>query len=599
MSLDQLSIGNELKDSYKITDKWVQNGINWLGDIDEFYKERAQIEKEYALKLSDLCKRHFKKKAENSSHLSVGDEPQITPGSLESASVVLWTEVLTLTEKVAKERDNFATELTTKILRNLESLQAKSNKIARHVSTINEFLTNEKKETEDEVTKAKKAYDALCQNTENARQKTEKSSSEKYKQKFQDKEVEMNNGKNNYLIHIAVANRLKDKYYFQDLPELLDYYQDLNELRVAILNKLLKNALIIERNSNDKVKEYLHEIDATVEQNNPKLDTAMFIKHNAVAWKEPQDFYFVPCDFWHDDETLVTKEPELTSLKKRLNSSLTAYSSAKEKTLLAKQKLEEIAQARSSSEDRGTLKFDSMFDDVLTLLQRFMKDDSARLRTEVAIEIIQNYAGDQDLSYVEVKKEKKRGLGGLFRLSTSLGQAAAPTATDAQSIHTVNSTITAHSGGLGGIFSLRRKNTTASITPGARALYAYEAAGDDEVSISAGELVEVVEEDDGSGWTLVKSLSGTGLVPTTYIEINKVEENGKKKGPTVAPKRGAKRVQYVEALYDYTAEEDNELTIHAGERIVLVQDDTDNTGWTEGELNGARGLFPSLYVKKI
>ena len=38
----------------------------------------------------------------------------------------------------------------------------------------------------------------------------------------------------------------------------------------------------------------LHAIDQTIEQNNPKLDITMFIKHNAVDWKEPQDFYFIP-----------------------------------------------------------------------------------------------------------------------------------------------------------------------------------------------------------------------------------------------------------------------------------------------------------------
>lgn len=89
MTLDQLSIGNELKDSYKVTSTWIKNGINFLGDIDEFYRERAVIEKEYSTKLKELTKRFFEKKAKVSSNLSVGDEPQITPGSLESASLVL------------------------------------------------------------------------------------------------------------------------------------------------------------------------------------------------------------------------------------------------------------------------------------------------------------------------------------------------------------------------------------------------------------------------------------------------------------------------------------------------------------------------------
>lgn len=600
MSLEELSIGNELKDAFKPTEKWIANGINWLSDLEDFYKERAALEREYSTKLQDLCKRHFSKKAKLSSHLSVGDEPQITPGSLELASVVLWNEVLTQTEAIARERDSFASELSTKICSNLNKLQVKLSAISRHIVAINDYLTLEKTAVEDDVAKAKKSYDNLCQSTENARQKTERLGGDKALQKLEDKKVDMNIGKNNYLIKLSVANRLKDKYYFQDLPELLDYFQDLNESRVAILNKLLKNACIVERNSNDKIKELLHDVDATIEENNPKLDTAMFVKHNTVDWKEPPDFYFIPCSFWHDDESLVTSGAELTELKRRLNTNLNAYAVAKDATLAAKERLEDAAQQRKASEDMHTLRFDVKLEEALLLLQKFMREDSQRVKSEVEIEIIQNFAGDQDLSYVEVKKEKKSRFG-LFKLNKSV----TPDQHDAQSIHTVASNITSTSGGkLGGIFTLRRNKTITSEPsgPSAVALYAYDASGDDETSLGQGEHVSVVEVDDGSGWTLVKGSAGQGLVPTTYLQINEAEtddDSGKKKGPSVAPKRGAKRVQYVEALYDYNADEENELSIQAGDRIVLVQDDTEGSGWSEGELNGQRGLFPTAYVKKV
>lgn len=61
MSLQEVSIGNDLKDSFKPTSKWVNNGINWINDIEEFYRERATIEKEYASKLLELCKSILRK----------------------------------------------------------------------------------------------------------------------------------------------------------------------------------------------------------------------------------------------------------------------------------------------------------------------------------------------------------------------------------------------------------------------------------------------------------------------------------------------------------------------------------------------------------
>lgn len=75
--------GVELKDAFKPVNSWVSNGVAWLDDVQTFYRERAAIEKEYALKLSSLAKRFHEKKAKKASILSVGETPAITPGSLE------------------------------------------------------------------------------------------------------------------------------------------------------------------------------------------------------------------------------------------------------------------------------------------------------------------------------------------------------------------------------------------------------------------------------------------------------------------------------------------------------------------------------------
>lgn len=75
--------GTELKDGFKSVNTWVSNGIAWLEDQQQFYRERSTIEREYSSKLSALAKKYFEKKAKRSSGLSVGDSPTLTPGSLE------------------------------------------------------------------------------------------------------------------------------------------------------------------------------------------------------------------------------------------------------------------------------------------------------------------------------------------------------------------------------------------------------------------------------------------------------------------------------------------------------------------------------------
>jgi hypothetical protein len=71
------------QDAFKPVNAWVSNGINWLDEIQQFYRERSAIEKEYSAKLNALAKKYYEKKAKKSSSLSVGDTPAMTPGSLE------------------------------------------------------------------------------------------------------------------------------------------------------------------------------------------------------------------------------------------------------------------------------------------------------------------------------------------------------------------------------------------------------------------------------------------------------------------------------------------------------------------------------------
>lgn len=71
----------------KLTLDKVSNGIVWLDEIQQFYRERSAIEKEYSAKLYALAKKYFDKKAKRSANLSVGDSPSLTPGSLERFSL--------------------------------------------------------------------------------------------------------------------------------------------------------------------------------------------------------------------------------------------------------------------------------------------------------------------------------------------------------------------------------------------------------------------------------------------------------------------------------------------------------------------------------
>lgn len=72
----------------------------------------------------------------------------------------------------------------------------------------------------------------------------------------------------------------------------------------------------------------------------------------------------------------------------------------------------------------------------------------------------------------------------------------------------------------------------------------------------------------------------------------------KKKGPAVAPKRGAKKLKYVEALYDYDARSDAEHSMAEGERFVLINKDSGD-GWADVEKGGKTASVPANYIQEV
>ena len=131
---------------------------------------------------------------------------------------------------------------------------------------------------------------------------------------------------------------------------------------------------------------------------------------------------------------------------------------------------------------------------------------------------------------------------------------------------------------------------------------------------------------DGSGWIKIRAGYKEGVVPASYVDFTSplppasssslarpsstysssttssaappTAPGGKKKGPAVAPKRGGKKLRYVEAVYDYAAQADSEHSMVEGERFVLVKEDPGD-GWVEVEKAGVTASVPSSYVQVV
>lgn len=168
-----------------------------------------------------------------------------------------------------------------------------------------------------------------------------------------------------------------------------------------------------------------------------------------------------------------------------------------------------------------------------------------------------------------------------------------------------------------------------------RSLYSYDAQNTDELSIAEGDVLTIVEPDDGTGWIKAQLGDQVGLVPANYIEyINSQDDTTASfadtdtAAPTLETYQAAPTTpptvdQFVDdadtqndaipppppmpgsvqpppptetvvALYDFEAVNAEELNIRQGDIITVTK--KDDSGWWEGTLNGQSGIFPSNYV---
>ncbi|KAI9163019.1 Protein BZZ1 [Paramyrothecium foliicola] len=406
------TFGAELKDGFKAANAWVSHGITWLDDIQQFYRERSVIEKEYSAKLNALAKKYFEKKNRKTSQLSVGDTPAMTPGSLESAhmrqadeapltsaSLTTWTTQLTTLEARAGEHDRFGSHLISQVADPLRYYGTRFEDIRKRHAEYADKLSTEREASYAELRKTKAKYDTVCQEVEAKRKKSESHYDKaKSQNAYQQQILEMNNAKNTYLIAINVTNRLKEKYYHEYVPEVMDSLQDLNEFRTLRLNNLWTVASQLEGDMLKKSNELMQTLTTEIARNAPHLDSMMYMRHNIGAFQEPADKVFEPSPVWHDDESMVVDETAKIFLRNVLGKSKSQLGELRREVDKKQREVEGMKRLKQRVRE-GTEKKDEV--EVVRSLFHLQEElhglDRRRLTAEVETSTITSAVGDVTL----------------------------------------------------------------------------------------------------------------------------------------------------------------------------------------------------------
>uniref|UniRef100_A0A8K9VDX3 Intersectin-1 n=1 Tax=Oncorhynchus mykiss TaxID=8022 RepID=A0A8K9VDX3_ONCMY len=133
----------------------------------------------------------------------------------------------------------------------------------------------------------------------------------------------------------------------------------------------------------------------------------------------------------------------------------------------------------------------------------------------------------------------------------------------------------------------------------AQVIAPYTATGAEQLTLAPGQLILIRKKNPGGWWEGELQARGKkrqiGWFPANYVKL--LSPSTSKTTPTepTPPKLPMPTVCQVIGMYDYMAQNDDELPFGKGQIInVLSREDPD---WWKGELNGSVGLFPSNYVK--
>ncbi|XP_067466752.1 intersectin-1 isoform X5 [Thunnus thynnus] len=135
----------------------------------------------------------------------------------------------------------------------------------------------------------------------------------------------------------------------------------------------------------------------------------------------------------------------------------------------------------------------------------------------------------------------------------------------------------------------------------AQVIAPYSATGAEQLTLAPGQLILIRKKNPGGWWEGELQARGKkrqiGWFPANYVKL--LSPSTSKTTPTepTPPKLAAASTALCQVIgmYDYVAQNDDELAFMKGQVItVLNKDDCD---WWKGELNGREGLFPSNYVK--
>ncbi|XP_029361104.1 SH3 domain-containing protein 21 isoform X2 [Echeneis naucrates] len=147
-------------------------------------------------------------------------------------------------------------------------------------------------------------------------------------------------------------------------------------------------------------------------------------------------------------------------------------------------------------------------------------------------------------------------------------------------------------------------------------VFAYSPMNEDELELVVGDTIEIMKEIEDGWWMGMKN-GKVGAFPSNFVEeifvpLKDLKHSEAKMRPKLTDAMFSKGLsqrtsvrkkenmtECCQAMFDYKAKAEDELDLKKGDVVLILNKETEDEGWWEGELNGCCGFFPDNFVMVI
>ncbi|XP_076346755.1 formin-binding protein 1 homolog isoform X13 [Tachypleus tridentatus] len=555
-----------LLDQYDNLGAHTQRGIDFLDKYAQFIKDRCSIEGEYASKLRRLVKNYQPKKKEEEDY--------------QFSSCKAFLHMLNEVSDMAGQHELIAENMTTQIVKEINNLVKEfKDERKRHLHEGSK-LHAQLQASLAQLDKAKKAYEKAFREAEKAQENFTKADAdlnlsraevEKARTFSVMKNQTCEDCKTEYANQLQKTNELQRQHYSTTLPKVFQQLQDMDERRITFIQNFIKLSADIQQHVFPIVNKCLDGIVKASETVDPKQDSRLVIERFKSGFSPPEDYPFEDLSNIKNSEgnTSLHSVPSFKAetikgtitagkLKKRggifgiFSSNKEDYSdlppNQRKKKLT--QKIEHIQnqiQQETAARD-GLVKMKLVYEqnpamgDPLSVEGQLTESGHKLEKLQLELQKFQNYLSEAEhMTLTPTTHKKDRNSLSEDSLSRSASDSSVNNPNNNKIL--VSNTPPQANGPESGISTshtsipevdvyadeeefdnIEEENVDFELEPlpvlgTARALYPFDAQSEGSIPMEEGEEFEVVELDQGDGWTRVRRGDvQEGFVPTTYLQ---------------------------------------------------------------------------------